>query len=346
MRFAKLVVVSLVALVGLALASPAWAAYAPRFGASSNDTSATFTYIQAASDDPAAQLIFYIPVDYVADLGDVGFSVGKATAKATAADLGGSTLSLDGTIDPANATDTVSYGGANITLSAGATACTGTATHDAFWVLNLKASGNTLQVPVYVDRVPTTDPLVAVAWFRLTACLPPPDVPAGTPGRAAFGAKLTEATLNLEGTTAGTPGWHAWIMKATPYNPGVGTRNTAGAVEVQSFDRALPTLALVAKHQAANRVLFAGRVTAGGNSKILGGVTVTILDKTKPVVTIKTTSSGTFKALVSTTAARVHATAVAPPVDIGTSCTSMTGATCIAQTRGGFTVSSKLVRIT
>jgi len=311
--------VSLVALVGVALASPAWAAFAPRFGASSNETTATITYTQAASDDAPAQIIFYVPVDYVADLGDVGFSVGKVTANAGSA--------LEGTIDPVNATDNVTVGGVTSTVAQAATACTGTATHDGFWVLNLKS----LTLPVFVDRVPTTDPLVNVAWFRLTMC-------------PAADTKLTSLTLNLEGTTAGTPGWHPWFMKATPYTAGTTTRNTAGAVEVQSFDRSGPTVAFRAKKNG-NSVSIVGRVTAGGNSKQLGGLTVTILDGTKSIGTAKTSSSGSFKLTVTTSAKRLGATATAAQADVATSCTSVTGSSCIAQTRGGFTATVKAVKV-
>src|SRR5581483_2551126 len=130
--------------------------------------------------------------------------------------------------------------------------------------------------------------LVNVAWFKLAICLPPPDVPSGTPGRAAFGAKLIEANLTLEGTNAGTPGWHPWFMQATPYNPGVGTRNAAATVEVQSFDRAMPEVTLSAKRDKSGGTLVAGRLTAGGNGKALGGLTVTITDGKKPLGTAKT----------------------------------------------------------
>jgi hypothetical protein len=87
-------------------------------------------------------------------------------------------------------------------------ACTGTATHTAFWILNLSASGQTLQVPAFIDDIPLTNPLSSTANTRIQICLPPPDVPAGTPGRAALGAKVVSATLNLTDVFSAAPGWY------------------------------------------------------------------------------------------------------------------------------------------
>ena len=44
---------------------------------------------------------------------------------------------------------------------------------------------------MYVD--PVSGAAAAFASFTIQVCLPPPDVPAGTPGRATFGAKLVDA---------------------------------------------------------------------------------------------------------------------------------------------------------
>jgi len=66
-------------------------------------------------------------------------------------------------------------------------------------------------------------------------------VPAGTPGRATFGAKLLSATFSasaIKEPASGT-GDLRWTSLWTPYNPGVGTVNAAGTVEVQS-NRPLP----------------------------------------------------------------------------------------------------------
>ena len=77
-------------------------------------------------------------------------------------------------------------------------------------MLNLSAAGQTLQVPAYVDDVPLTIPLSAIANNTITFCLPPPDVPVGTPGRAALGAKLVSATLNITDVFSAAPQWYTW----------------------------------------------------------------------------------------------------------------------------------------
>jgi len=69
-----------------------------------------------------------------------GEVVGAVSATALAADLGNATLPLRGTIVAADATTTVSVAGQQVPLGVAATQCTGTATHAAFWILNLTAS--------------------------------------------------------------------------------------------------------------------------------------------------------------------------------------------------------------
>ena len=158
------------------------------------------SYTQLPGDDPVAALTFFVPVDYAALLAQPeGEVVGTITATAVAADLGNATLALKGDIIAASATTTISSAGATVALGTAAVACTGTATHGAYWVLNLSAAGQTLQVPAYVDDVPLTIPLSSIANNTITFCLPPPDVPAGTPGRASLGAKLVSANPQHHG---------------------------------------------------------------------------------------------------------------------------------------------------
>src|SRR2546429_636904 len=84
------------------------------------------------------------------------------------------------------------------------------------------------QVPMLV--VPAVTQEAAVGYqAKLLVCLPPPDVPSGTPGRAQFGAKLLSATFGVSAITApATTGDSRWTAAFTPYNPGVGTVNAAG----------------------------------------------------------------------------------------------------------------------
>ena len=223
--------------LALVMTGPASAALTPRLSASTSPAGSAVSYSQAATDDPVAKITYYVPSGFTALLAQpAGEVVGTVSATALAADLGNATLPLRGTIVAADATTTVTVSGQQVPLSVAATQCTGTATHGAFWILNLTASGQTLQVPAYVDDVPLTVPLSDIANNTIQICLPPPDVPAGTPGRATFGAKLVSATFISEVFSV-PPGSYTWRAVVTPYTPGRGTANPAGTVEAQSVDR-------------------------------------------------------------------------------------------------------------
>src|SRR4029079_10684568 len=110
---------------------------------------------QAATDDPAAVLQFFVPTGFITSIGAraEGDRLGTAKAKAPAAGGGSAALPLAGGVTAALGTTTVSVGGQNSTVAALATACTGSAVHDDYWLLNLSGSGQTLQAPVVVDVV-------------------------------------------------------------------------------------------------------------------------------------------------------------------------------------------------
>ena len=184
-RLRRLGLLAAPAVIALALASSAAAGITPLFSATTTADATVVSYAQLPGDDPVAALTFFVPVDYAALLAQPeGEVVGTVRASAIAADLANSPLELKGNIVVATAATTFTTAGTTIPVSAAAVACTGTATHGAYWMLNLSAAGQTLQVPAFVDDVPLTNPLSTIANNTITFCLPPPDVPAGTPGRA------------------------------------------------------------------------------------------------------------------------------------------------------------------
>jgi hypothetical protein len=223
-------------LTTLALASSALAAYtSPKLVVASLTPQAAggggpvrIGVAVANTDDPTARVQIYIPSGYQIGSPGAGTKLGDVTATAAAADLGGAILPLTGELQ------------AVAPNTAGATQCGVAASQ--YWNLHLTAAGQTLDIPMYVVVANATEQ-AAGFQAKLVVCLPPPDVPQGTPGRATFGAKLLSATMGVSAITQPVAtGEYRWTSLFTPYNPGRGTANPAGTVETQSV-RFIPTQA-------------------------------------------------------------------------------------------------------
>jgi hypothetical protein len=332
---------------GLMVAGQAVAAYTPKFSAGATEAGATLNYSQAATDDAPAAITFWVPTGFTALLSfPEGEVIGTASGEAVAADLAGTRLTLKGNITNALATTTISFAGSTVALSSLATLCTGTATHTAYWVVNFTASGQALQVPAYVDDIPITSPLADIANTTIKICLPPPDVPAGTPGRASLGAKVTSATLSPD-TFSAPPAWYRWLMTATPYSPGTGKANPAGSVELQSLDRTPQELSLKATKVKgkAKTVLVTGKVSSGG--KGVAGADVKVMIGTKVVGSTKSRAGGAYavRVVLPRASATLRATATAPVRAGGTCTATFPPIPCAGATTAGFSVKSAAVRV-
>ncbi len=90
------------------------------------------------------------------------------------------------------------------------------ATPLATWVMVLTAAGQTLTVPTYLARRSRAAGSLGPAFIAI--CLPPPDVPVGTPGRATFGAKVYSAELTINGVFSSVAAG-AWVSSWVPYTP-------------------------------------------------------------------------------------------------------------------------------
>ncbi|HZR96817.1 MAG TPA: hypothetical protein VFA56_14055 [Gaiellaceae bacterium] len=227
------------------------------------------------STDPIAAVTLYSAAGYTANLTQApGTKIGTVTAAAFSRD-NNLTLPLDGdvvTADP-SAAATVQ----------GSTQCTGIAKSQAVWVMNLSVAGQTLAIPIYVNSTAGA-PDSALGGYRLSICLPPPDVPAGTPGRAFQGAQLLEALLTLNAGVFTTPtgaGLVKWEGLFTPYTPGKGVANRAGTFEARAFVP-LPIVLTLRRSYVAktNTWKLSGNVTEGGQP--VGDLTVTIRRGTSP----------------------------------------------------------------
>ena len=194
----------------------------------------------------------FVPSGYGATLNQpAGTGIGNVDATALAHD-GGLTLPLSGPVttdDPAKHT---------------ADACS-PGTNAAVWNLNLSVAGQTLVVPVYVN--PTVGPATALGAYKLTICLPPWDVPVGTPGRAFEGAQLLDAkfTVNKIFTTPTAGGVLKWETLFTPYNAGKGTPNAAATFEARAFVPVPISLGLHASYvKKTNTWKLSGAANEGG----------------------------------------------------------------------------------
>lgn len=342
--------------LGLALAGPALASYAPKLIVSADQNGAvkslTINFTQGSADDPSAQLKFYVPAGTTATLGQAaGSTLGTLTAQAAAADLGGATLPLSGFVQAADGSTAV--GGATPTVNDAATVCTGTTAHTAFWLLVLQAAGQTLKLPLYVDQLVSTDATAAFAGYTITACLPPPDVPAGTPGRATFGAKVFQAIFTLNNVFAGPASGDArWRMTATPYTPATGKANAAGTLELQSivsYPLGITLAAPKAGAKAAGKVSFklAGTLTApaGAAPAVTAwtGATAKALKTAGKLAASGGKLSGTVSIAAGKKASTAYVAAQAKQAtkDLGASaCQATFGLPCAGATKAGFTLVS------
>jgi hypothetical protein len=232
-RFALLLGASF---ASLAFAGTALATFSPKLVVSSATPQAAaggavrIGAVVGNTDDPTARASIYVPTGYqVNTTNAVGTKLGDVTATAAAGDLGpGVVLPLTGELDVA---------------APDATAAKQCGTTDVqMWNLKLTAAGQTLNVPVHLVQASAAEAASGYT-YKLVICLPPPDVPLGTPGRAQFGAKLLSATFAVSAITQPTAsGDFRWTSLWTPYTPGKGTANAAGSVETQAI-RHLPTQA-------------------------------------------------------------------------------------------------------
>jgi hypothetical protein len=242
--------------------------------------------------------------------------------------------------------------------------------HTAVWLLHVTVSGQTIDVPVYVDSPAlTADPLANGAPVKLTLCLSSPYAEAGA-ARAPFGVKLINAALTLnEGvfTNPSTRGEYPWRAIVTPYTVNSGNPNAGGTVEARAFVRLPTALNLSAKLKTTRKKVkvHGKKVTRVTNVAILtgslsenlvgiGGIKVTILSgptlaKLKSRGTVTTTNGGGFTRQLGLTAkTSFQAKATVPARDItSTGCSTATpGIPCVSATTPGFSVVSALVTVT
>ncbi len=289
----RAVLVAAAAVATLALAGAASAAntgslavwYTPM--ALGNSTSTTIHVKVPQTTDPIAKVDIFTGTNLVNNGGPAGTAIGTVEATAFSRDQG-LTLPLTGSVttdDPAKYT-------------AQSTQCAGVATSFAVWLMNLSVAGNSLQIPIYVNHSSPAE--AALGGYKLSICLPPPDVPVGTPGRSFAGAQLLEAKLTLSKifTAPTSSGLSTWDALFTPYNPGKGTPNAAGTFEARAFVPLPIAFGLKVSYvKKTNTWKLSGKLTEGGQA--VAGTTIHFArglsaKKLSAKSTTKTKSNGTF----------------------------------------------------
>jgi len=288
------------------------------------------------SDDPTASVRIFAPTGtQLTTTQAPGTVLGPVSALVKALDLAGADLPLQGQLLVA---------APGQVPAASQAACIGTTAPLATWIMILSAAGQTLPVPTYL--VATSGAQTALGPAYIQVCLPPPDVPAGTPGRATFGAKLYSAELSIAGVF-GTVPVGAWVSFWTPYNPGVGTANIAGTVA--SPAAIAPGAVTLAAKRKAKGAAVTGRVTQAGQAR--AGATVTIFggakaNKLKRLGRVTVRANGSY-AFAAKTGTFFRATAVGAPGAAAPLCAQLgpaLGVPCVNPTVNGFTVQSRVVR--
>lgn len=256
-RKLRIATVAAAAIGGLALAAPSFAAFTPRIAVSHSTVATagahptTIHVTVPQNDDPVAAMNIFAPVGYSIAAAAPGTQIGQATASVFSRDTG-LTLPLEGPVttdDPAKYTTSPCSPGNNF----------------AVWLLALSVAGQNVTIPVYVNPT-AASPFSSLGAYRITVCLPPPDVPQGTPGRAVQGAQLLDANFTVDNvvTLPSQRGSYVWRMLSTPYTPGMGTPNAAGTVESRSFQALPARVTLTARYLVrSNTYKLSGRVSAG-----------------------------------------------------------------------------------
>jgi hypothetical protein len=333
-RTLRLAVTALAALAALAFAGTALATQ--RIAVSQATTSLTIKVSQDQSDVQPAKIQIYVPNGYTPVLGAApGTKIGTTTGHVFARDVG-VTLPLEGDVivgDPSK------FAG---------NACS--PTFSVVWILALSVAGQTINLPVFVT--PTSGAESALGVARLSVCLGPADVPAGTPNRSPNGAQLLDATFTVNNTLTPPSGPATWISLWTPYKAGTPLPDPGSTVEARSF---VGPGSVTLKAKIVNRkkkvVRLFGVVSQAGNP--VSGAKVSLMINSRSRFSTKSNASGGFAFRLlntnrrkTTTFFQAVATAVARDIT-STGCANPTQPPipCVSATAGPFTALSAKVKV-
>ena len=137
--------------------------------------------------------------------------------------------------------------------------CGGGVRHEAVWEIETTLLGNTLRIPMYIDRTTGAEAQFSSAKIRI--CLASPYVP--PPQGAAAGASLIVAAFSTLGvfTNPNTRGSYPWNALFVPYAPGTATLNPGNAAQSTAYAR-LPVALTVRTTKVRRGARRFARVTA------------------------------------------------------------------------------------
>jgi hypothetical protein len=334
----RIVVAALAALAALVLAAAATAAYTtPKLSVSyAPGNVTTITASASNSDDATARAAIVIPSGSSLTAATPGTKVGTAKAQVSALALGGALLPLAGDI-------IVAPPGA--VPAASQTACIGSTTPQATFLLALQAAGQTINLPAYV--IPTSGAQQALGTSQLVFCLAPPDIPPAS-GGATFGAKFLSAELALTGVLSPVTSG-AWVAFWTPWTPGAGTVNAAATVASPAV--IAPGTITLSGRKVRGIKRVTGRVTQGGTG-VAARVSIYAAGNTgalRRVKAVSTTATGAFTTTFprTTKSTRFQARVVVAGRDSAAVCSQFATlpVPCVNGTLSGFSATSATVRI-
>lgn len=331
---------ALASVAALVAVPAAFAAYTTaKLEVRQSGTSATIKATLDPNDDPTASVRIFAPTGtQLTTTQAPGTALGPVRAIVKALDLAGADLPLEGNLIVA---------APGQIAPATQAACLGTVAPLASWVMVLSAAGQTLPVPAYLVATAGAQAALGPAYIQI--CLPPPDLPVGTPGRATFGAKLYSAEVTIAGVFSQSAG--AWVAFWTPYRPALGQVNVAGTVaSPAAVSAGAVTVAARKSGKKGVGAVVTGRVTQGGQAR--AGATVTVFggakaNRLKRLGRVRASASGAFtfraKTGVFFRANVIAAAGVAPAV-----CSAIGAAIapvpCVNPTTNGFSLQSRVIR--
>ena len=270
----------------LAWTGSAWAVYQPRLivtsltNGANKPTTMLLEHLQTANDDATAKDTIYAPLGYQANLTAApGTNIGTVEATLILRSGGNATADATGAVvvdSPSN-------------WAPQATQCTGTATHEAVWRLDITVAGSPLRVPIFVDHSTGAD--ATFSSVKIQFCLLGP---IGTPA----GAQLLDAFFDVQNVFTSPPNTadRVWRAVMTPYLPGSPQPNPAGTVESQAVVPGRVAFSIKARGlKKKGMVLISGKVLVDGKPSARATIQFyRVPNLNKPIKTVRTKANGTF----------------------------------------------------